>query len=90
MITLIIGIKYKMKLLQQFYFSFLIILIPFFIVNGILTGAFTETPIVWYNNLENMTIRFYTIPIEDIAYAFTMLFGNLMIFESLNGQFKAT
>ena len=86
LIVLVFGIIYNLKLLQQFYISFLIILIPFFIVNGILTGAITDTPIVWYNDLENLEIRLNTIPIEDIGYAFSMLFGNLMIFKSLNKQ----
>lgn len=84
LLILIVGVVYKIKLLQQFYMSFIIILIPFFIVNGILTGAFSEEPIVWYNDLENMGFRIFTIPIEDIGYAFSMLFGNLMIFDSLN------
>jgi len=86
LLVLVFGIIYNLKLLQQFYISFLIILIPFFIVNGILTGAITDTPIVWYNDLENLEIRLYTIPIEDIGYAFSMLFGNLMIFKRLNKQ----
>jgi len=86
--TLLIGFFYYHHLLQQFFASFLIILIPFFIVNGILTGAITESPIVWYNNSENLGIRLFTIPVEDIGYAFTMLFGNLMIFESFNRKLK--
>jgi lycopene cyclase domain-containing protein len=52
-------------------------------VNGILTGWITDSPIVWYNDLENLGIRLTTIPVEDIGYAFSMLFGNLMIFEFL-------
>jgi len=83
LITIVLGTIYRLKLLQQFYISFLIILIPFIIVNGILTGAVTEAPIVWYNDLENLGIRLYTIPIEDVGYAFSMLFGNLLIFKIL-------
>jgi lycopene cyclase domain-containing protein len=82
-VVLLLGLFYSIQLLQQFYISFLIILIPFFIVNGILTGALTEYPIVWYDNLENLGIRLYTIPVEDIGYCFSLLFGNLMIFEYL-------
>jgi len=76
--------------LQGFYASFILILIPFFIVNGILTGSFIEVPIVSYNNSENLGIRLFTIPIEDIGYAFSMLFGNLMIFETLKKRFLKT
>jgi hypothetical protein len=46
---------------------------PFFIVNGILTGCGFEAPIVWYNNAENMQFRIATIPIEDTIYALGML-----------------
>ena len=52
-------------------------------MNGILTGSFLETPIVNYNNFENLGIRVFTVPIEDIGYCFSMLFGNLMIYETL-------
>jgi lycopene cyclase domain-containing protein len=82
-IVLLIGLVYRIELLQQFFISFIIILIPFFIVNGILTGAITPLPVVWYDDAENLGIRLVTIPIEDIGYAFTMLFGNLMLFDSL-------
>jgi len=84
LITLSIGLIFYLKLLQRFFLSFLIVLIPFFIVNGILTGFITSSPIVKYNDLENLGIRLGTIPVEDIGYAFSMLFGNLMIFEWLN------
>lgn len=78
------GLIHYTKLLQKFYITFVIILIPFFIVNGILTGIITTDPIVWYNNDHNLGIRIYTIPVEDIAYAFSMLFMNLIFWEKLN------
>lgn len=80
---LFIGLLFHRRLLQQFYITFLITLIPFVLVNGILTGAVTEYPVVWYNDLEYLGIRLYSIPIEDIGYCFSLLFGNLMIFELL-------
>ena len=55
-----------------FYLSYAIILIPFTAVNGILTGYITPAPIVWYNDAENLGIRFLTIPIEDYLYYFIM------------------
>jgi len=58
-------------------------LIPFFIVNGILIGSFIEEPVVWYNNTENLGIRLGTVPIEDIGYAFVMLFSNIILIEKL-------
>ena len=55
-----------------FYMSYLVVLVPFIIVNGVLTGGVTEEPIVWYNNAENLAIRCFTIPIEDFLYYFLM------------------
>ncbi len=79
--TLLIGFFYGIAYLRRFYLAFLIILIPFFIVNGVLTGTGVEEPVVWYNNDENLGIRLLTIPVEDIGYAFTMLFGNVFLIE---------
>ncbi|QMU64807.1 MAG: lycopene cyclase domain-containing protein [Flavobacteriaceae bacterium] len=78
---LAISLKYGIKYLQRFYIAFLAILIPFFIVNGILTGIRLDEPIVWYNDEENLGIRIATIPVEDIGYAFTMIFGNIFLIE---------
>jgi lycopene cyclase domain-containing protein len=81
-----VGYLFGKEILKRFYIAFVIILIPFFIVNGILTGSFIAEPVVWYNNSENLGIRLFTIPIEDIGYAFNMLFW--VVF--LNEKFKAT
>lgn len=81
--VLLMGLFFGLKYLQRFYIAFLIILIPFFIVNGVLTGTGIDEPVVWYNNTENLGIRLLTIPIEDIGYAFTMLFGNVFLIEKL-------
>nr|WP_262913988.1 lycopene cyclase domain-containing protein [Polaribacter sp. DS7-9] len=79
--VLLIGFFFGIKHLQRFYIAFLIILVPFFIVNGVLTGTGIDEPVVWYNNAENLGIRLLTIPVEDIGYAFTMLFGNVLLIE---------
>jgi lycopene cyclase domain-containing protein len=78
----------KNKQLPIFYITFLIILIPFFIVNGILTGSFIEDQVVWYNNAENLGIRIATIPIEDIGYAFNMLFMSILLIEIFKKKWK--
>lgn len=70
-----------------FYLSYAIILIPFSIVNGILTGFVTPEPIVWYNDAENLGIRFFTIPIEDYLYYFLMYGLCYTVYESIK---KAT
>tara|TARA_B110000503_G_scaffold141283_1_gene234300 strand:- start:363 stop:1055 length:693 start_codon:yes stop_codon:yes gene_type:complete len=80
-ICIALGWVFNKQLLSRFYIAYLFILIPFIIVNGILTGSFIEEPVVWYNNLENLNIRVGTIPIEDFGYAFSLLFFSIFIFE---------
>lgn len=65
--------NYRQHLLRTFFATYLVILFPFFVVNGILTGTGIEEPVVWYNDLENIGIRMLTIPIEDIIYNLGML-----------------
>ncbi len=82
-LTLLTAIFFGKNILRRFYIAFIIILIPFLLVNGILTGSFIAEPVVWYNNSENLGIRLFTIPIEDIGYAFTMLFWIVFLNEKL-------
>lgn len=72
---------YDSKLLRSYYITFLFMLIPFFIVNGVLTGSGIVNEIVWYNDGENLGIRLNTIPIEDTVYAFSLILLNLFLFE---------
>lgn len=80
--------KYNPQLLQYFLLTFLVMLIPFFIVNGVLTGSWIDNQVVWYNNAENLGIRMGTIPVEDSIYAYSMILMNLYFFEYLCSRFK--
>jgi len=81
--ALLLVLLMRSEVIHSFFITFLIILVPFIIVNGILTGSFIENEVVWYNNYENLGLRFFTIPVEDFAYAFSMLLFNLLIIEKL-------
>lgn len=70
-------------LTARFYITFLVILVPFLIVNGILTGTGISDEVVWYNDSENLGIRLFTIPVEDFSYAFSLILLNLLLTEHL-------
>jgi lycopene cyclase domain-containing protein len=72
-------IKSHKSWLSHFYLTYAITLVPFFIVNGVLTAI----PVVSYNDLENFGIRLYTIPIEDSVYLLGMMYIVTMVYEFL-------
>ena len=78
----------KKEILSRFYLTFIIILVPFFLVNSVLTGSFTSEPVVWYNDAENLGIRIFTVPVEDISYAFSLILFNLLLINKLDILFK--
>jgi lycopene cyclase domain-containing protein len=79
-------LKLRPRYMGRFYFAFLFILVPFFIVNSILTGSFIEEPIVWYNDNENLGIRIGTIPLEDIFYGMLMVLMSITIAEECEAR----
>jgi len=58
-----------------------ILLIPFLIVNGILTGSGLQQPVVIYNKTEIMNIRLFTIPVEDAFYGLELFILTLGIYK---------
>ena len=82
-IALLLVLLLRSRITRSFFITFGVILVPFLIVNGILTGSFIEGEVVWYNNTENLGVRIFTIPIEDFAYAFSMILYNLLLIEQL-------
>jgi len=67
--------------LSHFYFTYAVMLIPFLLVNGALTGMFTPEPVVSYDDMQNLAIRIITIPVEDAVYLLGMMFIVQMIYE---------
>ena len=78
----------KIKWLGSFFLTYLVLLIPFTVVNGILTGTGIENEIVWYNNDHNFSIRYLTIPIEDIFYGMVLILLNVSLFEYFKPKLK--
>ncbi|RFZ82277.1 lycopene cyclase domain-containing protein [Mucilaginibacter terrenus] len=76
-LLLILVYVVKAEWLGRFYLAFLVSLLPFYIVNGILTSL----PVVLYNNAQNMGVRVYTIPFEDHFYSMALLMMNVAFLE---------
>ncbi len=79
---------FKSTFRSLFYRAYLISWIPFLIIDGALTGAFTEAPIVLYNPEEFSGIRIGSIPLEDSIYSFLLLNGVITLYELLRGRLK--
>ena len=73
---------FKKRLLGFFYLAYLVHLIPFFIVNGVLTYL----PVVMYDDTQNLGIRLGSIPLEDSIYSLALLLANVSIFEYLKNK----
>lgn len=82
-VLMLLQVIFKWKYAQRFYLSFMMIYIPFFFVNGALTGSYSKLPVVFYNDAENLGIRVGTMPLEDSFYCFTMLYSSILLFEYL-------
>ncbi|SFI62347.1 lycopene cyclase domain-containing protein [Kaistella treverensis] len=82
-VLMLLQIIFEWSYARRFYLSFMIIFIPFFFVNSALTGSYSENPVVFYDNSENLGIRLGTIPVEDTFYCFALLYSITLVFEYL-------
>ena len=83
----------------HFWFAYLVLLVPFVISNGVLTGLdFWSYPflhnhpeaiadhIVWYNNEENSGWRLFTMPVDDLLYGLLLIGINVSLFEAFSAR----
>ena len=80
-LVLILIALARPKILKGFWRMFAVILIGFFIVNGILTGSFIEGEVVWYSSAEIIGVRLGTIPVEDVFYGMSLILLNLFLYK---------
>lgn len=92
----------KSPFLGYLLFAWMILLIPFFISNGILTGLhFYEydlintskvdisEAIVRYNNQFNLGIRIWSVPVEDFFYGLAMVLLTVTPYEHFRLKWKS-
>ena len=84
MLIAVIQYGFKPAWLNRFYVTYAVSLLPFYIVNGVLTAV----PIVLYNNAENIGRRLGTIPFEDHFYSMALLVMNVGFYEYFKGRAK--
>lgn len=80
------------KYLGKFFVAYFFTLIPFLLINGVLTYL----PVVSYNNAENLGIRIrniipiplFNIPIEDTMYSLLLLIMNVSGLEYFRNKHK--
>ncbi len=92
----------KSPFLGYLLFAWMILLIPFFISNGVLTGLhfyeydlintskvdITEA-IVRYNNQFNLGIRIWSVPVEDFFYGLAMVLLTVTPYEHFRLKWKS-
>ena len=79
-LLLLLKYIFNVKWLPKILSVYLILLIPFSIVNGILTGTGLDEPVVWYNEAHIIGIRILTIPFEDIFYGLELIILNVFFY----------
>lgn len=84
-LILVLQYAFKAPWLNRFYMAYVVSLLPFYIVNGVLTAV----PIVLYNNAENISKRVGTIPVEDHFYSLALLVMNVGFFEYFKNKAKS-
>jgi hypothetical protein len=99
---LLCHIQRRSEFLGYFLFAWFILLVPFYMSNGILTGLhFYDFPlintsqvsiteaIVRYNNQFNLGIRIWSVPIEDFFYGLAMILLVLTPYEYFRLKWKS-
>ncbi len=74
----------QLHILARFYMPFIVITIPFLIIDGFLTGL----PIIIYDPAEHLNMRMGSIPIEDMVYNLLMIGMSVIMYEHLQKKYR--
>ena len=85
----------------HFWFAYTVLLVPFILSNGVLTGIeFWKYPmlhnhpeaiadhIVWYNNDHNSGWRIFSMPADDLLYGLLLIGMNVSLYEAFASRGK--
>ena len=72
-VFLLFNVLNRTAWFSRFLLAYFVSVVPFCLVNGVLTGSWIEDQIVWYNSDHIINVRVGTIPIEDVIYSLLML-----------------
>ncbi|TAF43686.1 MAG: lycopene cyclase domain-containing protein [Sphingobacteriales bacterium] len=83
----LLYVHFNPNLMQmgRVYMAYMVTLLPFYIVNGLLTSI----PVVMYNNAENMGVRVGSIPLEDHFYSLSLFVINLIFYQHFKNKAEA-
>lgn len=87
---LLFSYYFAREVVQYYLAIYPLLLIPFFIINGILTGTGIEQAVFDYNQGVILGIRIFSIPFEDIFYNFSLLLLPLALTYILETRSKKT
>ncbi len=84
LLILIILLEYvwRKRWLNRFYIMYIVALVPFYIINGMLTSI----PVVIYNPAQIVGAHVGAIPFEDHFYLMALLLMNVGFFEYFKGK----
>ena len=87
-VILLLSYFYAKDVVQYYLAIYPILLIPFFIINGILTGTGIEQAVFDYNPQAILGIRMFSVPLEDMFYNFSLLLSPLALTHVFEMKFK--
>lgn len=85
---LLLSYYFAREVVQYYLIIYPVLLIPFILVNGILTGTGIEQAVFDYNPQVMMGIRILSIPLEDFFYNFSLLLSPLVLTHIFEKRFK--
>jgi len=89
-IILLLSYSLAREVVQYYLAIFPILLIPFFIVNGVLTGGYTQKPVVVYNPEEYLGLRITSVPVDDAVYLFLLMLMVTSFYEKFKKKYNIT